>query len=173
MGLRPKHIYRRLNLARLDSNSLKIHRKEIYQLFQEMKEAHGKWLKGASPKKLAHLAQVFVDLLSGVFLVSKKTLSLVDRPRPHSRDSQGRLRRELHGECAFHGNIRVFLRTASRGQPTAFRTFFNTLVHEWVHHYDFEALGDTIHCAGFYQRVNTIYKSCLNSEQEAFERKSE
>ena len=82
----------------------------------------------------------------------------------HDRDAEGRVEGQLYGSCSSEGCIRIYLRTPSRNQPTAFKTYFNTLVHEWVHHYDFEALGDTIHCTGFYDREAVLYKGCLAAE---------
>lgn len=166
MALRPKHIYNRLNRARLDSSAFRIHRQELIQLYRELKGCHTNWLKGALPTALTAAAQAFVDFLSMTFLVPPIALSLVDRARPHGRDEKGRVRGELYGSCTYHGNIRIYLRTAARGQRTAFKTFFNTLVHEWVHHYDFEALGDTIHCAGFYQRIQVLYGGCLEGDEK-------
>ncbi|MFH1998608.1 MAG: hypothetical protein ABIK28_02955 [Planctomycetota bacterium] len=165
MALRPKHIYKRLNAARLDNVSLRVYLKDMLDAYHVVRLEHDQWMKGESPAKLTAVSQAFIDCLSRIFLVSPKALSMVNSPRPHSRDSQGRVRGELYGSCASYGNIRIYLLTASRGKPTAFKTFFNTLVHEWVHHYDFEALGDTIHCSGFYQRVATVYNTCIESEE--------
>ena len=167
MALRPKHIYKRLNRARLDSSALFIHMPVIIQVYREVKGAHEAWRKGGTPARLAAASQQFMDTLSKIFLVPPKALSLLDKPRPHSRDEKGRVRGELFGSCASMGNIRIYLRTAAREQCTALKTYFNTLVHEWVHHYDFEALGDTIHSSGFYERVNCIYKPCIQAEAEA------
>lgn len=165
MALRPKHIYKRLNAARLDTVALKVYKNEMIDAFNKVRAVHTKWMSGESPAKLTAVSQAFIDCLSKIFLVSPKALSMVDKPRPHSRDSKGRVRGELYGSCASYGNIRIYLLTASRGKPTAFKTFFNTLVHEWVHHYDFEALGDTIHCSGFYKRVAAVYNTCIDSEE--------
>ena len=164
MGLRPPRVYRRLNRARLDSGAMVFHRKEVLKLYGELKSAHDLWKKGGSPASLARTSQRFIDRLSAVFLVSRKALSLSDRPRPSRRDKEERLKSEIHGTCSPDGNIRIYLRTACKEKPTAFKTLFNTLIHEWVHHYDFEALGDSIHCQGFYHRLGAIYDQCLASE---------
>ena len=84
MALRPKHIYSRLNRARLDSNALHIHIQEIIQLYREVREAHASWEKGDSPAKLARTSQQFTDNLSKIFLVPQKALSLLDRSRHQS-----------------------------------------------------------------------------------------
>lgn len=48
-------------------------------------------------------------------------------------------------------------RTAVRGQLLAAKTFLDTLLHEWTHHYDHERLGlDSIHTAGFYARLKDL-----------------
>jgi hypothetical protein len=39
----------------------------------------------------------------------------------------------------------------------AWKTLLQTLLHEWVHHYDFAAFGDSVHCSGFYARMNQLY----------------
>ena len=47
--------------------------------------------------------------------------------------------------------------TAVRGQELAPKTFLDTLLHEWVHHYDFERLSlNSIHTRGFYERIRSL-----------------
>jgi hypothetical protein len=54
--------------------------------------------------------------------------------------------------------IRIYHRTAVRGQVVAPKVFLNTLLHEWVHHFDFAALrlGRSPHTAGFYARLRAL-----------------
>lgn len=48
-------------------------------------------------------------------------------------------------------------RTAVRGQILASKTFVDTLLHEWVHHYDYCKLGlNSIHTSGFYARLKDL-----------------
>lgn len=48
-------------------------------------------------------------------------------------------------------------RTAVRGQILAPKTFLDTLLHEWLHHYDHCKLGlNSIHTAGFYARLKDL-----------------
>ena len=52
--------------------------------------------------------------------------------------------------------------TAVRGQELAPKTFLDTLLHEWMHHYDFEHLSiNSIHTKGFYSRISSL-KEILN-----------
>lgn len=47
--------------------------------------------------------------------------------------------------------------TAVRGQILAPKTFLDTLLHEWMHHYDFERLRlNSIHTKGFYERIRSL-----------------
>jgi hypothetical protein len=54
--------------------------------------------------------------------------------------------------------IRIYHRTAVRGQVVAAKVFLNTLLHEWVHHFDFTALrlARSPHTAGFYSRLRAL-----------------
>jgi hypothetical protein len=47
--------------------------------------------------------------------------------------------------------------TPIRGQDMAPKTFFDTLLHEWMHHYDYYKLKiDSIHTKGFYLRLKDL-----------------
>ena len=56
------------------------------------------------------------------------------------------------------GRIRVPNRTPARGEPVRPTAFLNTLLHEFAHHYDAEALGllRSFHTAGFYARLRHL-----------------
>ena len=48
-------------------------------------------------------------------------------------------------------------RTAVRGQIVASKTFLDTLLHEWLHHYDTLKLKlNSIHTKGFYLRLSDL-----------------
>ena len=83
-------------------------------------------------------------------------LSVFDRPRPSIGGR--RYAGELHGDYTPPGRIRVWARTAKRGQRVAFLTFLDTLLHEFVHHYDltYLKLPDTVHSQHFYKRLGSI-----------------
>ena len=53
--------------------------------------------------------------------------------------------------------IFIHNRTAARGQILAPKTFLDTLLHEWMHHYDFRRLKlNSIHSLGFYKRLGHL-----------------
>ena len=77
---------------------------------------------------------------------------------------------ELHGlyEPADEGGtalITVWMRTAKRKQVVAFKTFLRTLLHEMIHHIDYEYFGlqESFHTEGFYKRENNLFQSLTNS----------
>ncbi len=53
--------------------------------------------------------------------------------------------------------IYIHNRTAVRGQILAAKSFLETLLHEWLHHYDFRVLRlHSIHTSGFYLRLQSL-----------------
>ena len=54
--------------------------------------------------------------------------------------------------------ISVWMKTAQRKQVVAFRSFVRTLVHEMLHHLDYEHfhLEETFHTEGFYKRESSL-----------------
>lgn len=59
--------------------------------------------------------------------------------------------------------ISVWMRTAQRVQVVKFRTFLRTLIHEMVHHCDYELfkLEETFHTQGFYTRESALMRELL------------
>jgi len=59
--------------------------------------------------------------------------------------------------------ISLWMRTAQRLQVVKFRTFLRTLVHEVVHHLDYELYGfeETFHTQGFYTRESALVRELL------------
>lgn len=78
-------------------------------------------------------------------------------------------RGELHGLYTHNGHtlqnpvIRVWMRTAKRGQVVAFRTFLRTLLHEVCHHLDYEYfhLRESYHTEGFFQRESSLFRALV------------
>ena len=56
------------------------------------------------------------------------------------------------------GRIRILNRTPARGDVVRGTAFLNTLLHEFCHHHDAEALGleRSFHTAGFYARIRHL-----------------
>ena len=68
---------------------------------------------------------------------------------------------ELHGLYEPEpppARVTVWMRTAERRQVVAPRTFLRTLLHELLHHLDYEwlKLPETFHTEGFYRRESSL-----------------
>ncbi|HVF65586.1 MAG TPA: hypothetical protein VNE58_16485 [Casimicrobiaceae bacterium] len=81
---------------------------------------------------------------------------------------------ELHGfyepgEGRRRARITVWMRTAAKQQVVAFKSFLRTVVHELLHHLDYElfALEETFHTAGFYKRESSLANALFAQENVA------
>ena len=57
--------------------------------------------------------------------------------------------------------ITAWMRTGSNAKIVKFRTFLRTLLHELVHHldYDLYALADSFHTEGFFKRESVLMRA--------------
>jgi hypothetical protein len=83
-------------------------------------------------------------------------------------------RQELHGLYEYGGQrarpqVTVWMRTVQKRQVVAFRTFLRTLLHEVVHHLDYQMLrlADSYHTQGFYKRAESLYRQLVTPELAA------
>jgi hypothetical protein len=67
--------------------------------------------------------------------------------------------------------VTLWMRTARKVQVVKFRTFLRTLVHELLHHLDYEHYGleETFHTEGFYARESALFKELLGEFEERAE----
>lgn len=87
-----------------------------------------------------------------------------DTPRPH-RVREGRLSyQKLATYSVRTRTIRIHNLTARRKQVVAPRTFLETLLHELMHHWDFELLKlrRSLHTSGFYHRLGNLKRALLS-----------
>jgi hypothetical protein len=72
-------------------------------------------------------------------------------------------RAELHGLYTRDGRtppkIQLWMRTAQKRRVVAFRTYLRTLLHELMHHLDYDLLKlpDSFHTQGFFQRESSLF----------------
>ena len=78
---------------------------------------------------------------------------------------------ELHGlfepeEGRRRARVTVWMRTAAKQQVVAFKSFLRTVVHELLHHLDYElfALEETFHTEGFYKRESSLSNALFAQE---------
>jgi hypothetical protein len=120
-----------------------------------------------------HVGAALLEELSRQAGIGAPELVVPDEHQPHRRNS-GRIVYSLQGEYRRRspskndpgrarggrplGRIRVLNRTPARGDVVRPSAFLNTLLHEFCHHHDAEALGllRSFHTAGFYARLRRL-----------------
>ena len=114
------------------------------------------WLAAGDKTKVKGATQAVIDLLCAAARVTPAKLALQDRA--HAEFRGDKMVVKLYGICAPDGTITMSFRTAVRRKVFAFKTYLNTLVHEFMHHYDHQRLelGASFHTRGFYQRVRDL-----------------
>lgn len=98
-------------------------------------------------------SQNLMDYLCDKFKVRRVGIWVSDRCRPHKRGG------ELYGFYdRLNNRITIYNRTTHRGNVTSIKSFYDTLLHEFMHHYDYEVLklGDSLHTSGFYKRISDL-----------------
>lgn len=73
---------------------------------------------------------------------------------------------ELHGLYEPEpppARITLWMRTAAQRRVVAFKSFLRTLVHELLHHLDYEVYGfeETFHTEGFFKRESSVARQLL------------
>lgn len=128
----------------------------------------------AQDAALRHLIGAeLLAVLSAQTGIPAPELVVPDEHQPHRR-SGGRIVYSLQGEYRRRlpapgdprharggkplGRIRVLNRTPARGAIVRSSAFLNTLLHEFCHHHDAEALGllRSFHTGGFYARLRHL-----------------
>ena len=61
--------------------------------------------------------------------------------------------------------VTVWMRTAAKRRVVAFKSFLRTLLHELLHHFDYELYGfeDSFHTEGFFQRELSLARQLLGT----------
>lgn len=98
-----------------------------------------------------------LDELSDAAGIDIVQLVIQDDHQQHRR-SGGRVVMKRYGSYRLaSATITIPNRTAVRGQIVAGKTFLDTLLHEWLHHYDTIKLKlNSIHSKGFYLRLSDL-----------------
>lgn len=103
------------------------------------------------------LGEALLDELSDAAGIDVIELEVADKNQIHRR-SGGKIVMKRYGSYRPSTKvINISNRTAARGQILAPKTFLDTLLHEWLHHYDTYKLKlRSIHSKGFYLRLNDL-----------------
>ena len=120
---------------------------------------------GDDPGERRRLAQMLVNELDDLAGLDPCQITVADRRQVHEHDGR-RLQSKTYGyyQCTTReghvtgARIRIYHRTAVRQQVISPKVFLNTVLHEWVHHFDFSGLGlpRSPHTSGFYARLRAL-----------------
>ena len=125
-------------------------------------------LLGSSLLERRRLGAALCDALDEAYRLPPCRLVVADRPQTHALQESGRLASKTYGyyRCTLPAGggtpercaIRIYHRTAVRQQVLAAKPFCNTLLHEWMHHYDFAGLrlARSPHTTGFFTRLRWL-----------------
>lgn len=123
--------------------------------------ALGRVLAEEIPGEVQQASQRLADGLLGQLGAPLVQVIVLD-VRPRDTES------ELHGlyepsDPPYRSRVTVWMRTAQRERVVAFRTFLRTLLHELLHHLDYEiyALAETFHTEGFYKRESSLFRQLV------------
>lgn len=119
-------------------------------------------LEAADRAAVERACQALVDALNARLATPPVLVRVLERrPANPAYELQGLYEPdEVTGGTA---RISVWMRTAQREQVVKFRTFLRTLLHEMVHHLDYELykLPETFHTQGFYARESALVRELL------------
>lgn len=103
-------------------------------------------------------AQTLCDYLCKVLKIAPVKVVVTKRTQPH-RTKNGTLKSKTYGFYRPGAKtITIYDTTAIKQQQVSIKCFADTLLHEFIHHYDFEFLhlADSLHTAGFYKRISDL-----------------
>lgn len=110
---------------------------------------------GESVEERQKASKALVDYLCDKYGIPRCYVTIRNRPQP----SVGR--GKLYGRYlgCFH-RIEIWNLTAKQQKVVSIKSFADTLLHEFMHHYDrsYLKLGDSIHSAGFYKRISDLQR---------------
>ena len=119
-------------------------------------------LLGADTAGVERACQALVDAMNAQLATPPVAVRVLERrPSNDAGELQGLYEPdEVTGGVA---RITLWMRTARKENVVKFRTFLRTLVHEVVHHLDYELYGlaETFHTQGFYARESALMRELL------------
>lgn len=122
-----------------------------------------KLLTSFTPQRRERLGKALLEELGRNAGIPATVNLKVSATKQYHRRKQGRIVWKQYGYYRPRSRyMYIQNKTAVRGQTLAPKTFVTTLLHEWMHHYDYEKLRiRSIHTKGFYSRIYSL-KEKLN-----------
>lgn len=128
-----------------------------FTLSEKAKTVVNLLLETQNHNKRQILGEKLVKTLSNDAEISQVKLK-ISETKQYSKRKNGKIVFKLYGYYKPKTKyIYIQNLTSIRGNPVAAKTFLNTLLHEWLHHYDTERLElHSIHTKGFYLRFSSL-----------------
>lgn len=138
-----------------DKDYEKSNKIESVALNRFSKTEYQKLLQDGNRQKLA---QSLVNYLCGKFHIPSVSVFVTNTPQPHSTGYSGKLKSKTFGFYRpILNTITIYNTTAIRKQTISIKVFADTLLHEFMHHYDTCYLKiQSMHTAGFYKRISDL-----------------
>jgi len=117
---------------------------------------------GETSNERQRQAQTLLNYLCEKFKIRYVSLCVTDKPRPIKSNKA-----QTYGKyCVQSEKIIIYNTTAKTKKTISIKSFYDTLLHEFIHHYDFAELKltDSLHTKGFYMRISDL-KNKLEQKQ--------
>lgn len=103
-------------------------------------------------------AQNLVNYLCTKYKLPRCRVVIRDCAQPSFRNGRGKTLGRYTTWGIGKRLIEIWNLTAKQKKVVSIKVFMDTLLHEFMHHYDREylKLGGTIHCSGFYKRISDL-----------------
>ena len=113
---------------------------------------------GESVSERERCGQALLNYLCEKFHMENVRLHVMDRPQKHRDDESGKTKIKIHGFYCTTRNITIYNKTAKLAKVVAIKAFTETLLHEFIHHYDHYCLKlwRSPHTSGFYHRLSDL-----------------
>lgn len=116
------------------------------------KSYYSNLLNAKNIKERLYYSNELLKYLCNKYNINTPTLKIIDNNQPHN--NRGHKCGDYNvNRCI----IRIWNKTSKLGKEVSIKQFINTLLHEFMHHYDYKVLHiDSIHSKGFYMRISDL-----------------
>lgn len=111
------------------------------------------FLCGESITDRQKVSQKCLDYLCDKFKIEKVKLTVLNKPQRKKANGK-----TLGFYTVGRNHITIYNLTATTQKTVSIKTFYDTLLHEFMHHYDYKVLKleNSLHTSGFYQRISDL-----------------
>lgn len=110
-------------------------------------------LCGESITDRQKVSQKCLNYLCDKFKIEKVKLTVLNKPQRKKANGK-----TLGFYTVGRNHITIYNLTATTQKTVSIKTFYDTLLHEFMHHYDYKVLKleNSLHTSGFYQRISDL-----------------